>query len=254
MKKKNISSPWKLLKESTVDYQKNWWSYARVVLVVEAPVGILSIWLTADASFSAYSTIIALLVNMAVIFTILSITDNKKRPSLKESYYQGTSRFVTFFLTLVMLGLAIIPALIGLYVYSLAAITSDGYSAPIAQQIFGMGVGLLIALPTYWMFVRWVFAPYEVMINNLSQIAAIKASRSITLGRYWKVFGRLLCLLIVVILVAVLVALPAVLLGQMTGLTTAMLAIFQIISTCVVLPFAHIYLIKLYHSLKSESV
>jgi hypothetical protein len=253
MTKLTLVRPWRLVKSVLSDYRKNWWSYARIVLVVQVPIGLLSLWLSTDPTLKAYASFATIVMNMALIYTIAQMTKGATRPSFKEAFYTGTKRLVPFLLASLMLVLALMPGLLGLALYSNATISLDGSMVPAGQQLIGGLLALILALPSFWLGTRWIFAPYAAMLDGLDPIQAVKTSRTYTLGYYWRILGRIVLLLVVIVLIATVIAIPSFLIGQATGFIVVILALFQIISTCVVLPLAHIYLLQLYRSLKPES-
>ncbi len=252
MSRQQVVKSWKLVKASLGDYRKHWWEYSRIVLIVQVPLGLLGIWLSADSAFGAYSSLATIIMNMALIYTVAQVVRGEGRPGIKETFYAGTTRFLPYILVSLALVVILIPALLGLAIFSLVTTTQDGLAAPLGQQILGAVIALILSIPSLWLGVRWLFAPYAVMLDGLDPIEAIKASRNLTLGRYWKLLGRLLALIITILAVATIIAVPSLLIGQITDLVNGVLAVFQIISTSIVLPLTHIYLLKLYRSLHSE--
>ena len=252
MSRKPVPKSWKLIKASLADLRLNWWSYVRLIVIVEIPIGILSIWLGSDNAFGAYSSLASIVMNMAVIFAVAQITTKDKRATIKDAYYKGTRRFVPFLLASLALLAVFIPVLIGIAVYALSTVSQEGYGVSIGQQVLGLLIGLILAIPSFWFGLRLMFAPYAVMLDSLDPIAAIKFSRQLTLSNYWLLFSRVIILTLVVILVYTITAIPRLLFGQFTG-STAITPAFQVLTTCLILPFIHSYLLKLYRALSQEA-
>jgi hypothetical protein len=241
-----------LLKQSAVEYKQKWWSFARIILLVEVPILIFGFSSTADPAFEAYSSVIILIMNMALLKTIHLRIEDDRRLTLKKAFYDGTSRFVPFALVSIMLLIAFLPALLGLQIFNYSLVTDGGLMAPVGQQAMGALIWLVFSIPTIWIGVRWVFAPYGVLFEGLDPIAAIKYSRQLTLQRYWKTLGRIVVIFVTSLAVGLCVAIPTVLLANLTGFQTLLSSIFQLIALCTILPLMQIYLINLFTDLKSK--
>jgi hypothetical protein len=116
----------------------------------------------------------------------------------------------------------------------------------------GIALGLfLLIVPGVYLFVRWYFVPQAVVLEGTRNTAALRASSRLVAGAWWRTFG-------LVVLVNVLVGLTIVLLGApFTALadTTdrALWALSgNILATTVTQPFIALFSTFLYYDLRER--
>ena len=115
----------------------------------------------------------------------------------------------------------------------------------------GIALGLLLIVPGIYLFVRWYFVPQAVVLEGARNAAALRASSRLVTGAWWRTFG-------LVVLVNVLVGLTILLLGApFTALadTTdrALWALSgNILATSVTQPFIALFSTFLYYDLRER--
>ena len=116
----------------------------------------------------------------------------------------------------------------------------------------GIALGLfLLIVPGVYLFVRWYFVPQAVVLEGARNAAALRASSRLVTGAWWRTFG-------LVVLVNVLVGLTIVVLGApFTALadTTdrALWALSgNILATSVTQPFIALFSTFLYYDLRER--
>jgi hypothetical protein len=116
----------------------------------------------------------------------------------------------------------------------------------------GVALGLfLLIVPGVYLFVRWYFVPQAVVLEGARNAAALRASSRLVTGAWWRTFG-------LVVLVNVLVGLTIVVLGApFTALADstdrALWALSgNILATSVTQPFVALFSTLLYYDLRER--
>ncbi len=177
----------------------------------------------------------------AIIYAVIRLTPGTKKVTLAEAYYGGTTRFVAFMCVVALLGLQLIPMLIGGLIYVSGSTGATVGLGPVEMALLG-GIWLLFAVPTFRWLTRSVFALYLVQDSAMRPVAAVKASSSLVRGKSWSVFGRMLVGTIFMILVLILPSLAISTLPESASLISKIAtSLLQILSALILVPFASVY-------------
>lgn len=253
--KPTLISARKLAAAAWRDLRANFWPYVGIVALVTVPVDILMLdsTLAADGGFSAYTTMAALVMNTALIWAVYHYVTSGQRPRFGAAYYQGTAGLVRLVLVNLILLLVLVPSLFGFLIFSFGSSTAEGVSVSAGEQALLAFVWLILSIPTIWLLERYVFAIYGVVGDDLRPMAALRASRQLSLGRYWRVFARLFVFVIFLIAAALVVATPLFLISLVFHQAAVLSLAFQLVAGLVGLPFIHLYMTRLYAELKATS-
>jgi hypothetical protein len=83
-----------------------------------------------------------------------------------------------------------------------------GIATSLLMAVCLIGLAILLVVPAIYFGVLWAFAMYIIIEEKLSGMAALKASREIVRGRWWKVLGNTLAFAIVAGIVTSIVSMP----------------------------------------------
>lgn len=238
-----MKSAWQLTTESLKTEARHLGTLLLVTAVVAVPINLASLYSSgADVTVSAYSTLASVLMNIALIWTVLALLAGKS-VKLSAAYYQGTASFVRFILASALLIVELVPLALGLLLYSVGVLGA----AP-GTSLFEKGallaLALLLAAPSVWMVNRSLFGLIEVVDRDTPPLAAVRTSWGWVKGQSWQVLGRLAALIIITVL---LLAVPAIILVLVYGKTAnrGFLVLLQVLISLFILPFIIIYLAKL---------
>lgn len=230
-----------LIKKSFADAWNYRSSLIPIILLVMLPVVALSLVTSSDQTLGTYGSFATLIMNIAVIYTVITLKTGAKNISLSQAYYGGTTRFVAFMGVVGLLGLQLIPLLLGGLIYLSGSTGATVGLGPIEIGLLG-GIWLLFALPTLRWLTRSVFALYLVQDANVSPIAAVRSSSSLVRGKSWSVFGRILVGTIVMIIVLLIPSLAISTLPESASWVSKIAtSLLQVLSALVLVPFASVY-------------
>lgn len=129
-----------------------------------------------------------------------------------------------------MLGLGILMFLMWVvlwipFVLLITGIAAAGSSSSSSSEQAGVAVGLtiLLGLPimgclAVWLFVKWSYAPYAIVMEEVGPVKAIGRSWKLTKGRWWPIFGAYVLAYIVIVAVTFALQILAGMLSGMVGL------------------------------------
>ncbi len=147
----------------------------------------------------------------------------------------------------------LLPAAAGAAVYLVGSSPTVGVIATPPELIAINGMALLLALPSIWLMTRFGLSTYGVIQDGQTPLTALKLARRLTLGRFWKVLGRLAFLVIILFVLGAVAYVPTMLLGLVYKNNQVLDALYQTILSLLALPLINLYLFKLYRELKNSA-
>lgn len=230
-----------LIKLSLKDMWRLRGSLVPIILLIMIPVVVLSLLTDADQTLGAYGSFATLIMNVAVISTVMKLKTSSKKVTLSEAYYSGTTRFVAFMCVIGLLGIQLIPLLLGGLIYLSGSTGATVGLGPVEIGLLG-GIWLLFALPTLRWLTRSVFALYLVQDPNTSPITAVRQSSSLVRGNGWRVFGAILAGAVLMLIILIVPSLAISTLPATASLLSKIAtALLQILSALILVPFASVY-------------
>jgi hypothetical protein len=115
----------------------------------------------------------------------------------------------------------------------------------------GVALGLLLIVPGIYLFVRWYFVPQAVVLEGARGTAALRASTRLVTGAWWRTFGLVVLVNLLVLLVIVLLGAPFTALADTTDRAIWALS-GQIVVTSVTQPFIALFSTFLYYDLRER--
>ena len=142
---------------------------------------------------------------------------------------------------LLVIGLQLIPFLIGGFLYS--AVISNGIAVDALENILSALVFLLLALASLYMVCSSVFALYVVTLPDMTPMKALRSARELVRYRRWTVLRKLLFLPITLLVIAAVIMLPIIL------VVTPIAEWTYFVLTMMALAVIHSYMYALYREL-----
>ncbi|HEY1064178.1 MAG TPA: hypothetical protein VGE30_02650 [Candidatus Saccharimonadales bacterium] len=190
-----------------------------------------------------YQLILFILVSLATIWA-LRRTVAGDTVTTKDAFYRGMHPFVPFVLVLMVIGLQLIPALVGVSAYQLAVLS--GIAASTVETIVWAVGAFALSLVSLYFVAASVLALYIVTLPEMTPLLALRMGRRLVRGRRWTVLRKLLFLPLVLILTVALIMAPFIFLVPIV----ASWVLF--ILGAIALVVAHVYLYNLYQGLLRE--
>ncbi len=187
-----------------------------------------------------YQTMLIILFSLVIIWSLRQILAGKKI-NAKAAFYNGTYPLIQFVLVLAIIGLQLLPLLLGSWLF--ATVASGVIGAAAFEQFLWAVLALVLAiLSVYWLGSS-VFALYIVTLPQMTPIKALRSAKELVSGQRWTIIRKVLFLPLALLVLATFVMLPIVLL-----VTAAAEWIFFGLGL-LILPFVHAYMYTLYREL-----
>lgn len=239
----------KLITSTFADIWRLKGSLFPIILLIMIPVVALNLLTNSDQTLGTYGSFATLIMNVAVISSTIHLMLGAKKVTIPQAYYAGTARFVAFMCVVGLLGLQMIPLLIGGLIY-VSGSTGATVGLGLVEMLLLGGIWLLFSVPTFRWLTRSVFALYLVQDASVSPLVAVRQSRSLVAGKGWAVFGRMAAGVVVMILVLIIPSLAISTLPATASLLSKLAtSLLQVFSALVLVPFASIYGYKLLEAL-----
>jgi hypothetical protein len=185
-----------------------------------------------------------------------------------SSGYDDTPSFAEAAIPAVVSYLVVAPLITAICVYALQSVAAGG--APRAREalvrgfesfspIFfavllaalGILLGAILIVPGIYLFVRWYFVPQAVVLEGARGTAALRASTRLVTGAWWRTFGLVVLVNVLVLLVIFILGAPFTQLAISTDRAIWALS-GQIVATSVTQPFIALFSTFLYYDLRER--
>lgn len=192
---------------------------------------------------SGYQIFLALLGSLAIIWALRQVLAGS-RPQIREAYYRGIYPLVPFILVLVVIGLQLIPLLVGSTLYSL--VINNGVAIYFIEKLVWALLYGLLALLSLYMISSSLFALYIVTLPDMTPLQALRSARELVRHRRLTVLRKLLFLPLLLLVVGAVIMLPII-----VWLTPLAQWIFFLLTMLSLLAI-HGYMYTLYRELLNE--
>lgn len=197
----------------------------------------------ASAEASAYQTFLLIIGSLALVWAYRQLAaGNKIR--IRDSFYRGMYPLVPATLVLLVIGLELLPLIIGGWLYSTLiqnSIIVDG-----GEQIVSLIIVLLLAAVSLYLMCSTLFALYISTLADMTPVRALRSARELVRYRRWSVIRKLLFLPLLLLVVGAIIMLPFILFVPILAQW-----LFFILTT-LTLAFVHAYIYRLYRELLNE--
>lgn len=191
----------------------------------------------------AYQIFLILIVSLAIIWALRQVLAGTN-VRVRDAYYKGVYPLVPLVLVLVVIGLQLLPLIIGTTIYNL--VVSNGITAHGWEQLaWAIGAIVLAAVSLYWVCSS-LFAGYIVTLPDMTPMKALRSARELVRYRRVQVIRKILWLPLALFVVAAIIMLPIIL-----WLTPVAQWVFFVL-TMFAVAAVHSYMYTLYRELLNE--
>lgn len=240
-----------LLGRSLRDLRAHWKLYLGIVALVALPTNIIETYFAPGAGLQSYLSLAGLFMNVALLYAIVRIADRGQDFGVRTAYYSGSHAVLRLFIVLLWIALMLVPLGIGSEIY---AVGMAGPVTPsVGEQVLLGVLGLLFALPSLWLLTRFVLSLILVVDHEVRPMRALRLSWRLTAGRFWRVFGRMVLLVLWAILIMLV---PLLVFGILYAVLHWLfwLMLLQLTASLIGLPLFALYGFYLYEALGGGEV
>lgn len=195
---------------------------------------------SSSESGSVYQAVLAIVVSLAVIWALRQLLAGHK-VTIRDSFYKGMYPFVPTLLVLLVIGLQLLPMMIGSFLYNVMFV--GGIAVTIIEQaLSAVVIFLLVLLSLYWV-TSSLFAFYVATLPDMRPMRALRSARELVRFRRWTIMRKLLFLPLALLIVGAVITVPLLWIwAPMAQWVFMLLAMAGLV-------FAHIYVYSLYREL-----
>ncbi len=191
----------------------------------------------------AYQLFIALITSLAIIWALRQVMIGN-RIRVRDAYYRGMYPLIPFLLVLIVIGLQLIPLIVGSALYNI--VISNGIAVHLIEKVLWALLFGALGLASLYMLSSSLFALYIVTLPNMSPIKALRSARKLVSGRRWKVLLKILFLPLILLVVAAIIMVPIIIfVAPLSQSIFFILSMFALITI-------HAYMYTLYRNLIGE--
>lgn len=166
-----------------------------------------------------YQIFLVLMTSLAVIWSVREVMARHK-VSAKDAYYRGIYPLVPLILVFFVIGLQLLPVVIGSTIYGI--IVAGGLAINSLEKILWLIFFLLSALLSFYMILSSIFAAYIVTLPGMTPMKALRSARGLVMHRRTSVGIRVLAFPILYVFVALIILLPIVFFVPWLAVVTAL--------------------------------
>lgn len=198
---------------------------------------------TSSETAGAYQFFLALIGSLAMIWALRQVMAGAKL-RIRDAFYRGMYPLVPFVLVLLVIGLQLIPLLIGSTLYT--TIVTNGIAVYMIEKVLWALLYGLLALLSFYMLSSSLFALYIVTLPDMTPMKALRSARELVRFRRWTVLRKIIALPIILLVVAAIIMVPII-----VWLTPLAQWVFFLLTMSSLLA-VHTYLYNLYRELLNE--
>jgi hypothetical protein len=189
---------------------------------------------------SVWQFMIVIIASLAIIWALRQAA-NQHKARIRDAYYGGMYPLIPFILTLIVIGLELLPLIISAALYGVVitnGIAAHGYEQVIWVIILLGGLSL-----TLFLLASSIVSLYIVTLPDMTPLKSLRSARDLVRGRRLSVIRKLLFLPFVLLVVAAIIILPTI--AVSSGATVIVFFAINLLSLLAV----HSYLYSLYREL-----
>lgn len=196
---------------------------------------------TSGDSAGVYQLILFVVVSLSIIWALRQTIGGRTSPKIRQAFYNGPSQVVPYVLVLLVVMLQMIPALIGVTLYSI--VTGNGIAVGFFEQAVWLILLLAFVSASFFFISSSLFATYIVALPGMTPLQALRSARQLVRHQRWLVMRKVLFLPVMISIIMLLIFMPLVLFAPVIA------EVLFLIFILLLLLFSHSYLYILYREL-----
>lgn len=157
---------------------------------------------------SIYQSVLLIIVSLALIWALRQ-AHAKSKIGVRDAFYKGMYPLIPFMLVLFVIGLQLIPLIIGTTIYGL--VVGNGLAINFGEKVVWQLLLGMTGLLSLYMISSSVFALYVATLPEMRPMQALRSARELVRYRRWSVMRKVLFLPVILGLVAAIIMIPIIL-------------------------------------------
>ena len=195
---------------------------------------------TTSPSAGTYQLFILLIFSLVIIWALRMVSSGKKL-RVSDAFYKSLYPLIPILLVVLLIGIELIPLLLGAYVYSV--VLTDKLFNNLFEEIGLIVVCVGMALVSLYFITSSIFALYIVTLPDMRPMIALRSAKRLVKSRRLIVMRKVLFLPLALIVIGGVIVIPSTILSTLAG----EIIFFLYISLCLFV--SHSYLYTLYREM-----
>jgi hypothetical protein len=197
-----------------------------------------------SATAGAYQLFLAITASLAIIWALRQVLAGAAGLRIRDTYYRSMFPLIPFILVLFVVGLQVVPLLVGSSIYG--TVMNNGIAVHFIEKLVWALLYALLALWSLYMISSSLFALYIVTLPDMTPMKALRSARELVRYRRWTVLRKILCLPIILLIIAAVIMVPIIVwLTPLAQWVFFLLTMFSLVAI-------HAYMYTLYRELLNE--
>lgn len=192
-------------------------------------------------SAAVYQTVLFVVLSLAVIWTLRQTYQSPKKLKVSTVFYSSMSPLVPYVLTWLVVLLQLIPALTGIFLYSI--VVANGIAVGWVEQVLWLVLLFAFIGVSIFMISSSLFATYIAALPDMRPMVALKKAKSLVKFRRFLIIRKLVFLPFILIVLLGLVFFPLVLYAAVVA------EVLFLIVSLLLLFILHTYVYMLYREM-----
>jgi len=158
-------------------------------------------------SAGVYQFFLGLIASLAIIWALRQLYSNVTI-RIRDAYYRGMTPLVPFVLVLLVVGLQLLPMLIGSSIYS--TVISNGIAVTAIEKLLWLALFLGLTAVSLYFISSSVIALYIATLPDMTPLKALRSAKELVKNRRWLVIRKLLFLPVALLVAAAVIMLPVI--------------------------------------------
>ncbi|HSX34289.1 MAG TPA: hypothetical protein VLF62_01450 [Candidatus Saccharimonadales bacterium] len=189
----------------------------------------------------AYQFLLALIMTLAIIWSLRQIYAKRVINSIKDAFYYGMYPLIPFFFVLLVVLMHLLPFALGAVLYGI--VMANGIATTFIEQSLFLLVFLGLGFLSLYLLCSSAFALYIVTLPEMTPMGALRSARDLVAYRRWSIMRKVIFLPFVLLVIGAIIMVPFILFA-----TIAAPWIFAALVTLLIV-VAHSYMYTLYRAL-----
>lgn len=157
------------------------------------------------ANGAAYQALLLIIISLSVIWATRKVYASGN-PRLRDAFYKSMTPFVPFVLVLIIVGIQLIPLLLGNWLYSV--VTSGAIAVSITEKVIWFVAFIMLVGTSLYLLSSSIFALFIVTLPDMTPLKALRNARMLVRYRRWTLLRKILFLPLALFVVAAVIMVP----------------------------------------------
>jgi hypothetical protein len=163
---------------------------------------------TSSAGAGSYQMILVIIISLALVWSLRQVYA-ESQVRIRDAFYKGMYPLVPVILILLVIGLQLLPLIVGATVYSI--VMSNGIAVGSLEHILWFLLLIFTSLLSLYMLCSSTFALYIATLPDMTPMKALKSARELVKHRRFLVARKILFLPLAMLIMAAIVMIPLIL-------------------------------------------